>query len=100
MVEKGAELLWDATRGTVSISTLQNLHNHVLKKYRDTYAKRKVLQFTRAFLRCRSKISFDPRYAAFNLFLQLPRSVKEQKRVTERIVTKEDILSVREEAMR
>jgi integrase len=90
-LEKAGELLWNATKGIVSVSTLQNLRNHVLKKYRDTDAKRKVLQFARAFLRYMSKISFDQRYAAFDLFLQLPRAVKEQKRVTPRIVTKEDV---------
>jgi hypothetical protein len=34
-LEKAAELLWNVTKGTVSISTLQNLRNHVLAKYRD-----------------------------------------------------------------
>ncbi|MFZ0011881.1 MAG: hypothetical protein WAL97_08265 [Halobacteriota archaeon] len=67
---------------------------NVLIKYRDNDAKRKVLQFARAFLRFMAKISFDQRYAAFDLFLQLPRSVKEQKRVTDRIVTKEDVENV------
>jgi len=41
-----------------------------------------------------SKITFDQRYTAFDLFLQLPRSIKEQKRVTERIVVKEDVENV------
>jgi integrase len=93
-LKKAAELLWGATRGTASISTLQNLRNDVLKKYRDTYAKRKVLQFARAFLSYMSKISFDQRYAAFDLFLELPRSVKQRKHVTSRIVTKEDVENV------
>jgi integrase len=93
-LEKAAELLWNATKGIVSVSKLQSLRNHVLEKYRDIDAKRKVLQFARAFLRYMSSISFDQRYAAFDLFLQLPRSVKEQKRVTNRIVTKEDVENV------
>jgi integrase len=93
-LEKAAELLWNATKGIVSVSTLQNLRNHIIKKYRGADAKRKVLQFARAFLRYMSKISFDQRYAAFDLFLQLPRSVKEQKCVTDRIVIKEDVENV------
>ena len=93
-LKKSAELFWNATKGIVSISTLKNLHNHIIKKYRGADAKRKVLQFARAFLRYMSSISFDQRYAAFDLFLQLPRSVKEQKRVTNRIVTKEDVENV------
>jgi hypothetical protein len=50
-----------------------------------------------------SKISFDQRYAAFDLFLQLPQSVKEQKRVTSRIVSNEDVenlLTAIEQALR
>jgi len=90
-LKKSAELLWGATRGTVSVTTMHYLRSHVLAKYRDIDAKRKVLQFARAFLRYMSKISLDQRYASFDLFLQLPRSVKEQKCVTDRIVTKEDV---------
>jgi hypothetical protein len=93
-LKKSARLLWNATNGFISVLTLQNLRNHVLEKYRDIDAKRKVLQFARAFLGYMSKISFDPRYTAFDLFLQLPRAVKERKRVTERIVTKEDVENV------
>jgi len=93
-LKKSAELLWGATRGTVSVTAMHHLRDHVLAKYQDTDAKRKVLQFARAFLRYMSKISFDQRYAAFDLFLQLPRSVKEQKHVTDRIVTKEDVENV------
>jgi integrase len=93
-LKKAAQLLWDATRGVISVSTVRRLRDNVLVKYRDTDAKRKVLQFARAFLRYMSKISFDQRYAAFDLFLQPPRSVKEQKRVTDRIVTKADVENV------
>ena len=60
----------------------------------DVYAKRKTLGFARAFLRYLSKSKFDERYAAFDLFLELPRAVKERKHVTSRIVTKQDIENV------
>lgn len=70
------------------------LPDNVSVKYQDNDAKRKVLQFARAFLRYMAKISFDQRYAAFDWFLQLPRAIKEQKRVTGRIVTKEDVENV------
>jgi integrase len=93
-LKKSASLFWNATNGFISVLTLHKLRNHVLEKYRDIDAKRKVLQFARAFLGYMSKINFDPRYAAFDLFLQLPRSVKEQKRVTDRIVTKKDVESL------
>ena len=93
-LKKAAELLWKATKGVISMSTTSHLRDHVLQKYHDMDAKRKVLQFARAFLRYMSKVSFDQRYAVFDLFLQLPRSVKERKHVTSRIVTKEDIENI------
>lgn len=42
-------------------------------------------------LRYMSKACFDERYAAFDLFLELPRSIKERKHVTSRSVTKKDV---------
>jgi integrase len=70
------------------------LRDNILSKYHDVYAKRKTLGFARAFLRYLSKSKFDERYAAFDLFLELPRAVKERKHVTSRIVTKEDVENV------
>jgi len=93
-LKKSAELVWDATHGVVSVSTMRRLRDNVLLKYRDNDAKRKVLQFARAFLRYLSKPNFDQRYDAFSLFLELPRSVKEQKRVIDRIVTEEDVENI------
>ncbi|MGZ4924671.1 MAG: hypothetical protein ACXV5H_12085 [Halobacteriota archaeon] len=90
-LKKAAELLWNAAPGIVTVSNMRSLRDTVISKYTDNDAKRKVLQFARAFLRYLTEISFDQRYVAFALFLQLPRPLKEQKRVTERIVTKEDI---------
>jgi len=90
-LKKSADLLWNATRGAITVSTIRSLRDTAISKYTDNDAKRKVLQFARAFLRYLTKISFDQRFAAFELFLQLPKSVKEQKRVTTRIVTKNDI---------
>ena len=93
-LKKAEELLWNATRGAISVSTMSLLRHNILSKYRDIYAKRKTLGFARAFLRYLSKSKFDERYAAFDLFLELPRAVKERKHVTSRIVTKEDVENV------
>jgi integrase len=90
-LKKSAELFWNATEGVVSVSTMCLLRERVVAKYHDIYAKRKVLGFSRAFLRYMSKACFDERYTAFDLFLELPRSVKERKHVTSRILTKEDV---------
>jgi len=51
------------------VSTVRCLRDNVFVKYQDNDAKRKVLQFARAFLRYMAKISFDQRYAAFDWFL-------------------------------
>jgi hypothetical protein len=93
-LKKAAQLLWNASSGVISVSTMSLLRRNVLSKYRDIYAKRKTLGFARAFLRYLSKSKFDERYAAFDLFLELPRAVKERKHVTSRIVTKEDIENI------
>ena len=93
-LKKAAELFWYSTEGIVSVATTRRLRDYVLAKCIDTYAKRKVLGFARAFLRYMSKIRFDERYIAFDLFLELPRAVKERKYVTSRIMTKEDVENI------
>jgi len=90
-LRKAAEFFWNATTGVISVSTMSLLRYNILSKYCDIYAKRKTLGFARVFLRHLSKTKFDERYAAFDLFLELPRAVKERKLVTSRIVTKEDV---------
>jgi len=70
------------------------LRQYVLRKYADVYAKRKVINFSKAFFRYLSKTRFDTRYQAFELFLELPKALKERKHVTSRIVTKEDVENV------
>ncbi|MGB7901285.1 MAG: hypothetical protein WCG09_02405 [Halobacteriota archaeon] len=93
-LKKAAQLLWNATTGVISVSSMSLLRHNIISKYRDIYAKRKTLGFARAFLRYLSKSKFDERYAAFDLFLELPRAVKERKHVTSRIVTIEDIENI------
>jgi integrase len=93
-LKKAAQLLWSASSGVISVLTMSLLRDNILSKYHDVYAKRKTLGFARAFLRYLSKSKFDERYAAFDLFLELPRAVKERKHVTSRIVTKEDVENV------
>jgi hypothetical protein len=93
-LKKAAELLWDTTRGFVRVGTLRRLRDYVIRKYTDVDAKRKILNFSKAFLRYMSKTTFDSRYAAFDLFLALPKTMKVRKHITQRIVTTEDIRNV------
>jgi len=94
MVEKGGRTVMECNKRYSESAHLTKFAQSRARKFRDTDAKRKVLQFARAFLRYMSTVSFDQRYASFDRFLQLPRSVKEQKRLTYRIVTKEDVENV------
>jgi hypothetical protein len=90
-INKPAEILWNVTRGTISQATLDSLRNYVLNKYTCNYVKRKVFNFTKAFLKYLTKTRLDVRYRAFELFLEQPKVPKERKNITSRIVTKEDI---------
>ena len=93
-LRKAADIFWEHTKGNVSRATLTALRLYVLSKYDDADAKRKALNFAKAFLRYLAKTHFDPRYEAFSLFLELPKSPKNQKCVTSRIVTKADVENV------
>jgi integrase len=90
-ITKSAEILWNVTNGTISEATLDSLRKYVLNKYTCNYAKRKVFNFTKAFLKYLMKTRLDVRYRAFELFLEQPKVPKERKNITGRIVTREDI---------
>jgi len=49
------------------------------------------MNFAKAFLKYLSKTRFDTRYKEFDLFLEMPTAVKERKRITQRIVTIDDV---------
>jgi hypothetical protein len=63
----------------------------VLAKYRSTWSHGKTLCFAKAFLSYLTKLRADARFKGFHLFLDLPRTVKVQKRVTTRIVVQDDV---------
>ena len=70
------------------------LRKFVVTKYQCEYAKGKVLNFAKAFLKYLTKTHLDTRYQAFEIFLQKPKALKERKNVTARIITKEDIANI------
>ncbi len=93
-INKASQTFWNTTEGEISKASLEALRGYVLTKYTDICAKRKVLNFTKAFLRYLTKTRFDTRYKKFDLFylfLEMPKAIKESKRITQRIVTTEDI---------
>jgi len=93
-VNKASTIFWNSTHGAINRSTMEVLRNLVVTKYQCKYAKGKVLNFAKAFLKYLTKIHIDTRYQAFEIFLQKPKSLKERKNVTARIVTREDIVNV------
>jgi hypothetical protein len=93
-LKKAADILWRCTKGEISRITANELLSYVLTKYSDIYAKRKVINFVKAFFRYLSKTRFDTSYQAFELYLELPKILKERKHVTSRVITQEDIENV------
>jgi hypothetical protein len=93
-MKKCSQIMWSLTHGKLNKGNVIALRDFVLAKYSDLYAQRKVLNFSKAFLKHLAKTRFDPRYAAFDLFLELPKSPKTRKRVTSRIVMKTDVENV------
>ncbi|MGZ4864868.1 MAG: hypothetical protein ACXV39_09585 [Halobacteriota archaeon] len=93
-LDRASRRFWDTTQGTISKASMDALRTYTLTHYIDLNAKRKILNFAKAFLKYLATTHFDPRYHAFALFLELPKALKERKRVTGRIVTTEDIRCV------
>ncbi|MCX6697993.1 MAG: hypothetical protein NTV84_10705 [Methanoregula sp.] len=52
------------------------------------------MNFAKSFLKYLSKLYLDTRYLNFSLFLDMPKTRRERKSVTPRIITKEDITQV------
>jgi len=53
-----------------------------------------MLSLAVAFLKYLTKTRLDNRYYAFSVFLERPKTLKQQKRVTNRIITKQDIENI------
>jgi hypothetical protein len=86
-----SRIFWNNTKGVISKERCDALRAHLEARYTDFWAPRKVTNFATAFLKYLAKTHFDPRYQAFDLFLEMPRGLKVRKHVTSRIVTKEDV---------
>jgi integrase len=93
-MNKCSRTFWSATKGVVSKEKLGLLREQAMARYGDACAKRKVMNFAKAFLKYLSKTRFDTRYKQFDLFLEMPKAVKESKRVTQRVVTTDDVKNV------
>jgi hypothetical protein len=90
-IKKAGEVFWLHTRGSISKTNLEQLRTFLFQKYDDCDAQSKVLNFTKGFLKYQAKLTLDPRYLAFGMFLEKPRVRKIKKKITARVVTKDDI---------
>jgi integrase len=93
-MNKAAEIFWDSTHGIISKTTMTTVRDVALAKYECAYSKREVLYFSKGFLKYLIKTTFDTRFQAFELFLEMPKTLKIRKYVTSRIVTKGDIKNI------
>jgi integrase len=90
-INRASRALWDCTTGEISQTSMTALRTFVLGKYPSVGADKIALGFATAFLKHLSKIRFDARYLTYSTFLELPKTVRVRKAITERIVTKADI---------
>ncbi len=93
-IVKASTILWEQTHGEVSQKNMTTLYDHTVSRFTSLDSWGKILNFTKAFLKYLSKLHFDTRYQNFALFLDMPKTRKDRKTVTSRIVTKEDISRV------
>src|SRR5665647_143588 len=93
-INRSSEALWACTNGVISAKTVEKLRESTLQKYTSPDSHSKVLSFAKSFLKFLATTRNEPRYQTFAPYLELPKAVKERKRVTDRIVTQEDINNV------
>jgi hypothetical protein len=91
---RSAKALWSTTRGEISYETVNALRDSVLEKYDSPDSHSKVLSFAKSFFEHLATTQAEPRYQTFAPYLKPPGVVKDRKRVTARIVTKEDICNI------
>ncbi|AAB91305.1 conserved hypothetical protein [Archaeoglobus fulgidus DSM 4304] len=91
-IEKASETFWEQTKGVVSFETLSKFKEFTLNNWDSRDAWSKVLNFGKSFLGELSKLRMDTRYRDLGeLFLEMPKSIKERKRTTDRAITENDV---------
>lgn len=93
-IERVDKSFWRYTKGIINKNNLDVLRANTLEKYQCEDSKSKMLSFAVAFLKYLTKTRFDNRFLAFSIFLERPKKLKQRKRVTNRIVTKQDIENI------
>jgi integrase len=89
-IVRAAKELWLNTRGEISQDTMKHLRGTILARYSSVWSHGKTLSFAKAFLKYLTKIRLDTSYRAFELFLEMPKQIKQRMAVTSRIITHTD----------
>jgi hypothetical protein len=79
------------TNPRLSVTSIRKMRAFLVSKYDDYYAQSKVLDFAKGFLKYQAKLTLDPRYRAFDKYFGYAQGSENQKKMTSRVVTKEDI---------
>ena len=90
-IDRSSEALWESTKGEISHQTVTGLRTFVLDKYKSRDSHSKVLSFATGFLNFLAQTKIEQSYLSFRLFLEMPKTIKVKKALTERIVTREDV---------
>ncbi|MGA7076521.1 MAG: hypothetical protein WBZ42_08275 [Halobacteriota archaeon] len=90
-INRASHALWNCTKGEISHTSMTALRTFVLEKYTSVQVHKIVLGFATSFLKHLSKTRFSTNYLSFAAFLDLPKTVRVRKAITERIVTRADI---------
>ena len=93
-IGRAAKAIWRYTNGTINKNNLDTLRTNILQKYQSEDARSKMLSFAVAFLKYLTKMRLDNRYHALSIFLEKPKTLRHRKRVTNRIITKQDIENI------
>jgi hypothetical protein len=93
-IDRSSEALWACTKGVISRETTAKLRERILQKCTSPDSHSKVLSFAKSFLKLLATTRGEARYLTFAPYLELPKTVKERKSVTSRIVVKEDICNI------
>jgi hypothetical protein len=93
-INRASKALWASTGGKISRATVTALREFTFGKYESADSHSKVLSFSSAFLNHLTTTQAEPRYQTFVPYLERPKTIKERKSVTSRIVTEEDIKNI------
>jgi len=91
---KAHKIFWASTYGEISRVSLDRLRTQVLREYRSRDSWGKVFYFVKSFLDYMARVRFDFRYKNYTVFLDKPKTLREIKVLTPRLVMVEDIRNV------